>query len=399
MDKFVYLKKYFGYENFRYPQAEIIDSVVSGRDTIAIMPTGFGKSVTFQIPALMLEGLTMVISPLIALMEDQKRILLSRNIKADVLNSNLSYEEQIGLFKRIRNNEIKILYVSAERLENKYFKKEIANVKINLVVLDEAHTVMWADGFREAFGHINNFINILPNRPTLLALTATATDDTINKIKKCLGMLNPNVITSEIDRPNLNYYVYRPLDKFKFLLKILEHQKQTKGIIYCLTRRNVAFLSSKLQEQGIKNVIYHGGLDEDIKNINQGLFTKGVSNLMICTNAFGMGIDIPDIRFIVNYEIPQSIEDLVQEMGRAARDGRAADCYVLFSFKDINTIKYFIDNINCDNEYSIKKQLLRKLAKLIDFCLSKECRHLYISNYFGMKIRRCKFHCDNCKKK
>ena len=398
MDKLICLKKYFGYDNFRYPQEEIIDSVINGLDTIAIMPTGFGKSVTFQIPALMLDGLTIVISPLIALMEDQKRILINRNIKADVLNSNLSHEEQMVLFRRIRKEEIKILYVSAERLENNYFLKEILNVKISLVVLDEAHTVIWADGFREAFGRINNFINSLDNRPTLLALTATATKDIIVKIKECLGMINPNLITSEIDRPNLNYYVFKPFDKFNFLLKIIEKRKQTKGIIYCLTRRKVEVLSSKLNEFGIKNVIYHGGLDEDIKNINQGLFTKGIINLMICTNAFGMGIDIPDIRFVVNYEIPQSIEDLVQEMGRAARDCGYADCFVLFSFKDIHTIKYFIDNINCDNEKIIKNQSLRKLDKLIDFCLSKECRHRYISNYFGKEIKCCRFHCDNCKK-
>lgn len=398
LDKYTILKKYFGYESFRYPQEDIIDTVLSGQDTIAILPTGFGKSITFQIPALMLEGMTVVISPLIALMEDQKKHLVEKGITAEVIHSNMSLIQQDQVISKIHQKKIKLLYVSPERLENVFFRKELSNIFVNLIVVDEAHTILWAESFRKAFAHISDFIKLYDVRPKVMAVTATATQATLGKIKSYLDLNEPKVIGIGMDRPNLFYGVESPKNKLDFIIRYLKRHLNEKGIVYCLTRRKVEDLQKSLKKVGISSVIYHGGLNADIKYLQQELFTSGIEKLMICTNAFGMGIDVPDIRFVLHFELPSSIEDLVQQMGRAARDGKTAEGIVLFSFSDIHINEYFIQSFVGPNKIQIQKEQQKKLDQVVDFCLSKICRHQLLANYFGQKISSCKTMCDNCKK-
>ncbi|MDE6240824.1 MAG: ATP-dependent DNA helicase [Anaeroplasmataceae bacterium] len=394
MDKYSVLKKYFGYEKFKYPQDEIIDFVLEDKEVIGLLPTGFGKSIIFQVLALILEGVSIVISPLIALMEDQVKTLRKKGILATVLNSNLSYEEQFVIYSNIK--KYKLIYVSPERLENTVFLKHLKGIKVSMVVVDEAHTILWAEGFREAFGKIYSFIEQLEKRPKLLALTATATHSTVQKIRAYLHLDNPIVVEVPMDRPNLFYKVISLDNKMNYLVKYLKSHQKDRGIIYCLTRKKTEELHSKLLGLGFPNAYYHGGLEVELKKKNQEAFTLGSQKLMICTNAFGMGIDIPDIRFVIEYDLPQSLEDLVQQMGRASRDGTYGEGIVLFSFKDIDTVEYFISQ---QENSIIQKQNQKKLEALVEYCLTKKCRHRYISSYFGQRKENCKQACDNCIKK
>ncbi len=394
MDKYSVLKTYFGYENFKYPQDRIIDEVLANYDVIAVLPTGFGKSVIFQVLALMQEGISIIISPLIALMQDQVHKLKAKGVPAVYINSNLDSREQMSIYRNL--SSLKILYLSPERLESKIFLAHISKVKISMVVVDEAHTILWAEGFRLSFGQIHSFIETLSVRPRLLALTATATPGTIEKIHSYLKMVHPKVIEIPMDRPNLFYKVETPKNKLQYLKNYILHHKNEKGIIYCLTRREVENLHQSFLEFGISNLYYHGGLAREEREINQAQFSNGQCNLMICTNAFGMGIDIPDIRYVIEYSIPQSIEDLVQQLGRASRDGAYGEGILLFSFQDIKTVQYFIEQ---QEDKKIKKEAIRKLDALVEYCLTKSCRHQWMSSYFHNSLVSCKTKCDNCKKK
>ncbi|MDE5565754.1 MAG: ATP-dependent DNA helicase, partial [Anaeroplasmataceae bacterium] len=384
-----------GYDDFKYPQETIIDSVLNGNDTIALLPTGFGKSVTFQIPALLLEGLTIVISPLIALMEDQVKHLKEKNILAEFLNSLLPVSKQKEIYSKLEN--LKLLYVSPERLLNLFFIDQIKKVNVSLIAVDEAHTILWAEGFRDAFAHIYKFINLFPKRPVLLALTATATNQTVEKIKDYLKLKNAFLISYGMDRPNIYYRVVKVKDKIKFIVDFILKNSFQKGVIYCLTRAKVEELSKRLLRLGIKNTYYHGGLDTDLKILNSELFSSGTIPLMICTNAYGMGIDIPDIRFVIHFQLPNSLEDLAQQMGRAARDGKNAMGIVLFSFDDLKINRYFIESANVSKK--IQKEQYQKLNQVVDYCLTKKCRHQFLADYFNQHIDICKKNCDNCIKK
>ncbi len=397
MDKYEILKKYYGYKNFRNPQDKIIDSVLEGNDTIALLPTGFGKSVTFQIPAMLVEGLTIVVTPLISLMVDQVSNVTNKGIPAVYLNSTQTSFEQNKIYNELSLGKYKLLYVSAEKLQNEYFINQIKNIDVSLVVIDEAHTILWGEGFREAFIHISKFINILKVKPTVLALTATATSNTIDKIKFYLNLNNPKIISINPDRGNIFYRVIKTKNKKEQLLAYLSFNKNKKGIIYTLTRKRTIELSEYLLNYNIKNIIYHGGLTNMDKLNNQNIYGKDGNNIIICTNAFGMGVDIPDIRFVICYDIPSSIEDLSQQIGRAARDGCYAEGIIFFDFKDINTLNYFIEASDVDE--IIKNSLRKKRDDIVDFCLSKKCRHQLLCNYFGEKINRCLNKCDNCKNK
>ena len=397
LDKYEILNNYYGYKKFRYPQDLIIDSVIEGNDTIALLPTGFGKSVTFQVPSLMLDGLTIVVSPLISLMVDQVNNLHLKNIPAIALNSTMSTYEQNKIYQELRMNKYKLLYVSAEKLQNDYFVKQIKSLDVSLVVIDEAHTILWGEGFREAFLYINDFVNALIKRPRILALTATATSNTIEKIKYYLNLNNPNVISINSDRDNIFYRVINTKNKKDHLLAYLSFNRSKKGIIYTLTRKRTNELSEFLSDNNIKNIVYHGGLSNEEKKKNQSNFGIDGYNVIICTNAFGMGIDIPDIRFVICYDIPSSIEDLSQQIGRAARDGKYAEGIVFFDFKDIHTLNYFIEA--SDVAEKVKEDLRKKRDDIVDFCLSKKCRHQLLCNYFGDKIGKCIDKCDNCKKR
>ena len=273
------------------------------------------------------------------------------------------------------------------------------NIDVNLVVIDEAHTILWGETFRESFLKINSFINRINNKPVILALTATATNSTIEKVKYYLKLKKPRIIVGEMDRKNLVYSVVKKSDKINYILNFLCRNKENKGIIYCLTITKVEELSKILNKYGIRNTIYHSKLTNKEKISNQINFSKGIVNLMICTNAFGMGIDIPDIRFVIIYELCQTIEDMVQQLGRGGRDGKTSECIVLFNFQDIYKINYFIEQQRGIKDNKIINQYRKKLDELVDFCMTKKCRHRYINSYFGQNINDCYINCDNCKKK
>lgn len=389
------LKEYFGYDCLREPQEEVIQEVLKGYDVIALFPTGFGKSITFQLPALLLEGMTIVITPLIALMEDQVAALKKKEIAAAFLNSSQTIEEQNTIYQHISKNKIKLLYVSPERLQNFKFQQFIIEKKISLVVTDEAHTILWADDFRKSFAHIKDFIEKIDPAPKRMALTATATPLTLKKIIQYLDLQNPKIIQIDMDRKNLFFGVKRSSNKLADLLSYIKKNKDKRGIIYCLTRATTESLSLALTHKGIVNRIYHGGLEERIKFQSYQDFKDGNCRLMICTNAFGMGIDIPDIRFVIHYELPQSLEDLVQQMGRASRDGAYGEGIVLFDFRDLQTVRYFIHKIA---NQQVKKEKENKLSSIVQYCLSKKCRHQLVSRYFGQNVKKCECKCDNCKK-
>lgn len=396
MDKYMILKQYFGFQEFKYPQDKIIDEILDGKEVIGLLPTGFGKSLIYQVLAIMGKGVSIIISPLISLMEDQLLSLKKRKIPAAVLNSNQSYEEQEKIYRELITRKYKLLYISPERLRNDRFLACIEKCEVSMLVVDEAHTILWADSFREAFQDIGKFLSLLPIRPNVLALTATATHSTLSKIEEYLHLVNPKVIEAPIDRKNLIYRVYEVKHKRSFLINIIQKYLDKKGIIYCLTRKRVEELYSFLKEEGIHCTYYHGGLDAKVKKQNQTLFTDGDVNWLVCTNAFGMGIDIPNIRIVLAFEMPQSLEDLVQQMGRAARDGGYGEGIVLFSFSDIKTIDYFISQ---QKDSRVRKTNQRKKDKLIDYCLTKQCRHSFIGAYFHQSIPLCKNKCDNCLKK
>lgn len=386
------LKDIYGYSEFRPNQLEIIKTVVTGNDCISLLPTGFGKSLTFILSSCILPALTIVISPLISLMNDQKKELDCLGIDAVVLHSNLTKIELNLAYKKILNNQVKIIYLAPERLLNKEFKNVIKDKDISLIAVDEAHTILWGESFRGAFFNISNFIDGLKKRPTILAVTATATTDTIDIIKKELKIKNCKIIKASMVRDNIIYNVINTNKKLDFLYQYLDKYKDDKVIIYCLTRKKVEEVFKKLINY--KVCMYHGGMENSDKINNQISFTKGKKNVMVCTNAFGMGINISDIRHVIHYDIPSSLEDFAQQSGRAARDGKMASEVILFNFTDIKIIRSFINNLDKDKKLKEKK----KVDQVVDFCLYKGCRHQYLGRYFGERVNKCNFLCDNCRK-
>ena len=397
------LEKYYGYKFLKEEQNLIIDNILNGNDVIGVLPTGFGKSVTFQIPALMQDGVTIVITPLISLMQDQAFTLKNKGIKAEYINSSLNIDEQELIYKRLINGNVKILYISAERLLNKYFKEMIKKVKISLLVCDEAHTLLWSEDFREVMAHIPEFINYLGYRPIHLALTATATPTTLNKIKILLKLDNPNIVIGNCDRENIFYRVIKNQNKLNSLIEYTSKYKDELGIIYCLTIKSCNLVYDYLKSFGFNVGIYHGAMDSLEKKKAQMCFTNGIIKIMVCTNAFGMGIDIPNIRYIILYEMPICIEDYIQQIGRASRDGKYAESVLLFDTNDIRVLNYFIDNITSNDKSDaeirrIKADKYKKLDKMIELGLTSKCLHQYVANYFNQKHKGKCMMCSNCKK-
>ncbi len=404
MDKLEVLKQYFGFSTLKPEQEEIVDSVLNGNDTIGLLPTGFGKSITFQLPSLILDGITIVISPLVALMADQVNSLKKKGINAEFINSLLDVNEKQRIYRKLRNGSIDILYVSAERLENDYFLSIILKLNISLIVCDEAHTVLWSDDFRMSIGKINEFVKKLKKRPVLLALTATATQSTVDKIIECIGLFNPKIVSALFDRKNIFYKIRRSDKKLNELISYISHHKEELGIIYCLTIRNCKYVYDYLKQMGFKAGYYYGTLEPLEKEEMQNMYSNHEIKIMICTNAFGMGIDIPDVRYVIEYDLPSSIEDFLQQTGRASRDGKYREALLLFSPNDIKTANYFIENIEINDRTSeelerIKKSKYKKLDKMIEFATTRKCLHRYVVEYFGQKYdqKRCNM-CINCKK-
>lgn len=384
------LKRYFGHGSFRNGQENIIDSLINGRDALSVMPTGAGKSVCYQVPALLLDGITLVVSPLISLMKDQVAALIQMGISAAYINSSLDPNQVTKALEYAVRGKYKIIYVAPERLHTWEFQRFCQNVKISLIAIDEAHCVsQWGPDFRPSYLKIADFIDGFEVRPVVGAFTATATAEVKKDILNLLKLKNPEVVTTGFDRPNLYFSVLSPKNKNQTLLSLLSECKDKSGIIYCTTRKNVENVCGLLTENGFSATRYHAGLEDDERRRNQDDFVYDRKQIMVTTNAFGMGIDKSDVAFVIHYNMPKDLEGYYQEAGRAGRDGGDADCILLYSTKDVATIKYFIENPNENEDLSQEEQELLKdrqyerLEHMIKYCTTRECLRNYILKYFG----------------
>ncbi len=389
------LKKYFGYENFRPGQEEIITHILNNEDVLGIMPTGAGKSVCYQVPAMILEGVTIVISPLISLMKDQVDSLNEIGIPATFINSTLSYSNYEQTIENIIHNVYKIIYVAPERLNSDTFLNLLNKINISMVTIDEAHCVsQWGHDFRPSYCEIANMILNLKKRPIVSAFTATATELVKNDIINLLHLENPYCLTTGFDRKNLKFSVETPNDKIEFIINYLDEHKNESGIIYCLTRKNVDTVFDKLCDLGISVSRYHGGMTEKQRRLSQEDFTFDRTKIMVATNAFGMGIDKSNVRYVIHYNMPKDLESYYQEAGRGGRDGEKADCILLFSRSDIVTNKLLIESIPSETSHY---QEYEKLNDMVDYCNTDKCLRKYILEYFGetTDFDNCG-NCSNC---
>ncbi|MBQ9279544.1 MAG: DNA helicase RecQ [Clostridia bacterium] len=387
------LKKYFGYDTFRHGQETIIEHILNGEDTLGIMPTGAGKSICYQIPAVIFEGVTIVISPLISLMKDQVDSLNEVGIPATYVNSTLSYRDYEQTIENIVHNVYKIIYVAPERLESETFLNVLNNIDISMFTIDEAHCVsQWGHDFRPSYCYIAEVIKKLKKRPIVSSFTATATKRVKEDIIHLLELQNPFSLTTSFDRKNLTFKVETPEKKFDFIKEYLKGDFATasSGIIYCVTRKNVDSLHQKLSDLGYSVSKYHAGMTEKARTQNQDDFTYDRTQIMVATNAFGMGIDKSNIRFVIHYNMPKDLESYYQEAGRAGRDGLASECILLFSRSDIVDNKFLIDSIPNENHF----YEYEKLNDMIDYCNTDKCLRKYILEYFGEETQFD--HCDNC---
>ena len=402
MDKYEALKKYFKYDSFRLIQEEIIDSIMERKNTIVVMQTGGGKSICFQIPALLLDGVTIVITPLISLMLDQVRELKRKGIKSEYLNSTLDYFNKEIILNELINNQIKILYISPEALESNEYKKVFSKIKISLLVIDEAHTILWHMDFRESFLNIGSFINNLNYNPIIALFSATANIFTINEMERVIGKYDFNILKSSFDRKELYYGIIHSDNKMDFIINYISKHHEC-GIIYAQTIKDVMIIYDSLNK--IFNcTYYHGGLSNSLKLKNQNDFINGKYSVMVSTIAFGLGINKKDIRYIINYNMPDSIESLAQMMGRCSRDSSYGECFVLYNDKDISLLKYFITKIDSTNKSlneikRVKSYKYFQLNSIIKLCNSKDCIHKAMAKYFNEEIKECVNMCSSCKKK
>lgn len=403
MDKYGILKKYFGYDTFRGAQEELIDSILNGRDTLGIMPTGAGKSLCYQIPALMLDGITLVISPLISLMKDQVGSLNQAGIHAAYLNSSLTTAQYFKALSFARQGRYPIIYVAPERLLTEEFLDFALHTKIAMVAVDEAHCVsQWGQDFRPSYLKIVDFIHSLPYRPVISAFTATATQEVREDIVDILQLQMPTVISTGFDRSNLFFSVQTPKDRYGAIKKYLETHPGESGIIYCLTRKHVEDVCSRLIKDGFNVTRYHAGLSDAERKQNQEDFIYDRVPLITATNAFGLGIDKSNVRFVLHYGMPKNLESYYQEAGRAGRDGEPAECILYYSGQDVITNQLFIDNNQDNSELSdmerelIKERDRERLKKMTFYCFTNECLRDYILRYFGEYGSNYCGNCSNC---
>lgn len=386
------LQEYFGYSSFKDGQEAIIDRILKGQDVLGIMPTGAGKSICFQVPALCLGGTSLVISPLISLMKDQVDTLDEMGIKAAFINSSLDAGAYRSIMSNARKGEYKMLYIAPERLDTDSFKELLSELEVTLVAVDEAHCVsQWGHDFRPSYLNIKEMIDDLPQRPVVAAFTATATPRVKEDIIKLLGLREPYVLVTGFDRENLYFHVEKPSDKFSCLLNLVKKHSKSSGVVYCSTRKTVEAVCEKLNKKGIAATRYHAGLDEGERTSNQEAFIYDKAQVIVATNAFGMGIDKSNIRFVVHYNMPRTMENYYQEAGRAGRDGEKSDCILLYSSADIVTNKFLIEN---SGENTDKAGEYKKLQEMADYCNTSGCLRGYILRYFGEKEQLLQ--CGNC---
>ena len=389
------LKEYYGYDSFRERQEEIITSILEGKDVVTIMPTGGGKSICYQVPALILDGLTIVISPLISLMKDQVDNIKNMGIKSAYINSTLSENEIKSILNDVIKNEVKILYVAPERLESTEFLNLITRVKISQIAVDEAHCIsQWGHDFRSSYRRISKFIDLLVYRPIITAFTATATEEVRRDIINLLRLNEPKIFITGFDRKNLKITIEKAVVKKQYILDYINSSEGASGIIYCSTRKDVDIIYEMLIANNIKGERYHAGLNDEERRVAQERFIYDQANVMVATNAFGMGIDKPDIRYVIHYNMPKSLEGYYQEIGRAGRDGEESECIMLFSPSDVQTQRYIID-IGTSNSVRKEKEYA-KLQTMVNLIYTQECYRKYILNYFGEEYEGNCNKCSNC---
>ena len=400
VDKHETLKHYFGHQAFRAGQETLVDALLAGRDCLGVMPTGAGKSMCYQVPALMLPGVALVISPLISLMKDQVAALRSAGVPAAYLNSSLTPHQLDLAIERARMGAYRVIYVAPERLDTFAFRQFAASSPISLVAVDEAHCVsQWGQDFRPNYLKIADFIASLPQRPPVGAFTATATQQVREDIIRLLALNAPVEASTGFDRPNLYFEVVQPKSKYAALSEILRGKRNRSGIVYCATRKAVEEVCAKLRDEGIAAGRYHAGLSDEERQRSQEDFQYDRVQVMVATNAFGMGIDKSNVSFVVHYNMPRSMEAYYQEAGRAGRDGSDAECVLLYSGSDIYTAKWMIEHgepnpeLSAEQQTQVRRQDMRRLQTMIDYCTGSGCLRGYILRYFGQIAEDT---CDGC---
>lgn len=401
--KYRLLKQFFGHESFRSGQEELADSILSGRDAVGIMPTGAGKSVCYQLPALMLVGITIVISPLISLMKDQVNSLIQSGVGCAYINSSLTRAQYETAMSRAAQGAYKIIYAAPERLDSPSFKNFAQNANISLIAVDEAHCVsQWGQDFRPSYLKIREFCESLPRRPVVAAFTATATAAVKRDIINMLGLRDPYSVTTGFDRKNLYFAVSEPKDKLAETERLIRAAGEASGIVYCSTRKNTELVCDYLNEHGLPCTRYHAGLSDEERRRNQDDFIYDRVRIMAATNAFGMGIDKSNVSFVIHYNMPKNLESYYQEAGRAGRDGSEAVCTLLFARKDVQTCRFLIENsgdaAELDDETArrLKERDYKRLNDMVRYCTGADCLRHYILNYFGEKSGTMCAKCSNC---
>ena len=396
------LKAVFGYDSFRPGQEAVINAILEGRDILAVMPTGAGKSLCYQVPAMLLSGITLVISPLISLMQDQVKALNEAGVNAAFINSSLSEKELNDTFKNAYKGHYKIIYVAPERLMSEGFISFAKSVEISMVTVDEAHCIsQWGQDFRPSYMDIAEFINILDKRPIISAFTATATQNVREDIICSLGLNNPYFLVTGFDRENLFFQVDKPQNKERFILDFIERHRGESGIIYCATRKNVDSLYTLLRKQHISVGKYHAGMSNEERKQMQNDFVFDYTSIVIATNAFGMGIDKSNVRFVIHYNMPSSMENYYQEAGRAGRDGLNSECILLFSPQDIIINRFLLEHkdfsdIDPIDAMTIRERDIKRLQIMEGYCYTTECLRNYIFKYFGEDPKKPCDDCGNC---
>ena len=396
------LKAVFGYDSFRQGQESVINAVLDGRDILAVMPTGAGKSLCYQVPAMLLSGITLVISPLISLMQDQVKALNEAGVDAAFINSSLSEKEMHDTFKNASKGQYKIIYVAPERLMSEGFVRLAKGVEISMITVDEAHCIsQWGQDFRPSYMDIAEFVNVLDKRPIISAFTATATQNVREDIICSLGLTNPYFLVTGFDRENLFFQVDKPKSKDRFILDYLDRHKGESGIIYCATRKNVDSLYTLLKKQNISVAKYHAGMSIEERKQMQDDFVFDYTSIVIATNAFGMGIDKSNVRFVIHYNMPSSMENYYQEAGRAGRDGLNSECILLFSPQDIIINRFLLEHkdfsdIDPTDAMTIRERDIKRLQIMEGYCYTTECLRNYILKYFGEDPQKPCDDCGNC---